>query len=153
MAPKINILVVDDEQHNLNSFKATFRTKYNVITALSGDEAIKILDENYIQIIFTDQRMPNMTGVEFLASILKDHPLPMRVLLTGYADFEALENAVNNGKIHGFLGKPWSEEKIDAKVDEMMAIYNERMEEIEKTETLAVSNKQLEFLLRQKLLS
>jgi len=60
---KINILYVDDEANNLMSFKATFRIKYNVFTAISGEEAKKILDNNDIHIIITDQRMPEMTGV------------------------------------------------------------------------------------------
>lgn len=63
---KISILYVDDEENNLISFKATFRLKYKVYTATSGAEAIEILEKNLIHVIITDQRMPNMTGVEFL---------------------------------------------------------------------------------------
>src|SRR4051812_44041931 len=107
---KINILYVDDEQNNLISFKATFRMKYNVFTAISGDDAIKLLDSQPIDIIITDQRMPNMTGVQFLESILEKHPDPMRILLTGYADLTAVIDAVNKGKIFHYLTKPWNEE-------------------------------------------
>ncbi len=150
---KINILYVDDEMNNLVSFKATFRMKYNVQTAIGGEEAIRILDEHDIHVIITDQRMPGMTGVEFLESILDRHPEPMRILLTGYADLNAVIDAVNKGKIYHYLSKPWNEAELDATIQRAFDIYVKRREEQEITEKLAVSNDQLEFLLRQKLLS
>src|SRR5690349_10065454 len=96
---KINILYVDDEENNLISFKATFRIKYNIMTAISGEEAKMILASKPVDIIITDQRMPNMTGVEFLESIIGEYPEPMRILLTGYADMNAVVDAINKGKI------------------------------------------------------
>ena len=150
---KINILYVDDEMNNLVSFKATFRLKYNVFTATGGAEAIKLLEENQIHIIITDQRMPGMTGVEFLESILEKHPEPIRILLTGYADLNAVIDAVNKGKIFHYLSKPWNEEELDLTIQRAIDIYQKRQEEKEKTDKLAISNDQLEFLLRQKLLS
>jgi response regulator RpfG family c-di-GMP phosphodiesterase len=150
---RINILYVDDEQNNLMSFKASFRLKYNVFTAISGDEAIKMLKENNIEIIITDQRMPNMTGVEFLEMVLQINPDPMRILLTGYADLNAVIEAVNKGKIFHYLSKPWNEEELDMTILRAYDIYKKRKEEQELTDKLAVSNDQLEFLLRQKLLS
>lgn len=150
---KINILYVDDEQNNLISFKATFRIKYNVMVAISGEEAVKILDSKPVDIIITDQRMPNMTGVEFLESILESHPDPMRILLTGYADLNAVIDAVNKGKIFHYLTKPWNEEELDMTIQRAYEVYKLRKDEKELTEKLGVSNAQLEFLLRQQLLS
>ena len=150
---KINILYVDDEQNNLVSFKATFRIKYNVHTAISGEDAIKILRANPIDIIITDQRMPNMTGVEFLESILDEYPDPMRILLTGYADLNAVIDAVNKGKIFHYLTKPWNEEELDLTIKRAFEVYTLRKDEKELTEKLGVTNAQLEFLLRQQLLS
>jgi len=150
---KINILYVDDEMNNLVSFKATFRLKYNVFTAISGEEAIKLMDENAIHVIITDQRMPGMTGVEFLEHILEKHPDPMRILLTGYADLNAVIDAVNKGKIFHYLSKPWNEEELDMTIQRAFDVYLKRKEEKELTDKLAISNDQLEFLLRQKLLS
>lgn len=150
---KINILYVDDEQNNLISFKATFRIKYNVHTAISGEEAIKILHANPIDIIITDQRMPSMTGVEFLESILDKFPEPMRILLTGYADLNAVIDAVNKGKIFHYLTKPWNEEELDMTIKRAYEVYTLRKDEKELTEKLGVTNAQLEFLLRQQLLS
>ncbi|MBN9485405.1 MAG: two-component system response regulator [Bacteroidetes bacterium 43-93] len=152
-ADKINILYVDDEQNNLISFKATFRMKYAVFTAISGEEAIKILDSQPIDIIVTDQRMPNMTGVEFLESILEKHPDPMRILLTGYADLNAVIDAVNKGKIFHYLTKPWNEDELDMTIKRAYDVYKLKKDEKELTEKLGVTNAQLEFLLRQQLLS
>ena len=150
---KINILYVDDEENNLISFKATFRIRYNVHTAISGEEAKKILAIKPIDIIITDQRMPNMTGVEFLESIIDDHPEPMRLLLTGYADMNAVIDAINKGKIFHYLTKPWNEEELDASIQRAYDVYRIRRDEKDLTQKLGVTNEQLEFLLRQRLLS
>ena len=150
---KIAILYVDDEENNLFSFKATFRIKYQVFTALSGDEALKILESKKIHVIITDQRMPEMTGVEFLERVLEKHPDPMRILLTGYADMGAVVYAVNKGKIFHYLAKPWNEEELDLTINRAYEKYLEKIQLSEMNEKLAVSNDQLEFLLRQKLLS
>ena len=149
----INILYVDDEINNLISFKAVFRIKYNIFTAISGEEAIKVLHANPVNIIITDQRMPQMTGVEFLETILGDFPDPIRILLTGYADMNAVVDAVNKGKIFHYLTKPWNEEELDMTIERAYEVYTEKMEEKEMNKKLSVSNEQLEFLLRQKLLS
>ena len=150
---KITILYVDDELNNLVSFKAVFRIKYNIYTAISGEEAISILKNKAVHIIITDQRMPNMTGVEFLESIIEEHPDPIRILLTGYADMNAVIDAINKGKIFHYLTKPWNEEELDIAITRAYEVYKQKMEEKETTPKLSVSNEQLEFLLRQKLLS
>jgi len=107
---KISILYVDDEENNLISFKATFRLKYNVFIAISGADAIEILEKNLIHVIITDQRMPNMTGVEFLEKVIEKFTDPIRILLTGYTDMNAVVDAINKGKIYHYLTKPWNEE-------------------------------------------
>jgi response regulator RpfG family c-di-GMP phosphodiesterase len=152
-AKEITILYVDDEMNNLVSFKAVFRMKYNVLTAISGEEAIKILKTNAVNLIITDQRMPNMTGVEFLESILDEFPDPVRILLTGYADMNAVIDAVNKGKIFHYLSKPWNEEELDMAITRAYEVYKQKMDEKEMNFKLSLSNEQLEFLLRQKLLS
>lgn len=150
---KISILYVDDEENNLFSFKATFRIKYQVYTAISGEEALKILGSKEVQIIITDQRMPEMTGVQFLEKVLEKYPDPMRILLTGYADMGAVVDAVNKGKIFHYLAKPWNEEELTLTIERAFEKYVEKMALTEMNEKLAVSNDQLEFLLRQRLLS
>lgn len=150
---KINILYVDDEENNLISFKANFRIKYSVYTAISADEAMKVIEARALEIIISDQRMPNMTGVEFLEKLLVDYPDPMRILLTGYADMNAVVDAVNKGKIYHYLTKPWNEEEMDMTIESAFRVYQTNMEVKEMNGKLAISNDQLEFLLRQKLLS
>ncbi len=150
---KISVLYVDDEENNLISFKATFRLKYKVFTAISGEEAIKLVKENAIDIIITDQRMPEMTGVEFLEEIIKIDPKPMRILLTGYTDMSAVIDAINKGKIFHYLNKPWSEEELDQTIQRAYEVYAEQKQILESFSKLEISNEQLEFLLRQNLLS
>ena len=150
---KTTILYLDDEENNLTSFKATFRMRYNVITALSGDEALKILENRAVELIITDQRMPNMTGIEFLEKVLEKYPDPMRLLLTGYADMTAVIDSVNKGKIFHYLTKPWNEEEVEKTLKRALDAYDEKMKIKEMNEKLAVSNDQLEFMLRQNLIS
>jgi len=150
---KIAILYVDDEENNLFSFKATFRLKYKVYTAISGSAAIDLVKKTPIDIIITDQRMPEMTGVEFLEEIIKINPEPMRILLTGYTDMGAVIDAVNKGKIFHYLNKPWSEDELDQTIQRAYEVYAERKQILETYSKLEISNEQLEFLLRQKLLS
>ncbi|WP_256009974.1 response regulator [Desertivirga xinjiangensis] len=150
---KITVLYVDDEHNNLMSFKATFRLKYNVLIALSGDEAMEILKQKHVDVIITDQRMPNMTGVQFLEKVLETTPDPMRILLTGYADMGAVVDAVNKGKIFHYLAKPWNEEELTQSIERAYEVYKEKKEIVEMNSKLAVSNDQLEFLVRQSLLS
>lgn len=150
---KIDILYVDDEENNLVSFKATFRLKYNVVIASSADAAMKILDTKSVEIIITDQRMPNMTGIEFLEKVIVKYPDPVRILLTGYADMSAVIDAVNKGKIFHYLSKPWKEQELDETIKKAYEVFKANKEIKEMNDKLALSNDQLEFLLRQKLLS
>jgi response regulator RpfG family c-di-GMP phosphodiesterase len=150
---KITVLYVDDEQHNLISFKATFRLKFNIITCISGEEALKALKENEVEVIITDQRMPEMTGVEFLESVLEIHPEPMRILLTGYTDINAVIDAINKGKIYKYLTKPWDVTELEQTIETAYDVYVQRKNDKEYSQKLEVFNGQLEFLLRQKLLS
>ncbi len=153
MDDKINILYVDDEENNLISFKANFRIKYNVYTAISGQAALDILKVTPISVIITDQRMPEMTGVAFLEQVCELYPDTIRILLTGYSDISAVIEAVNKGKIFHYLNKPWNEEELDETIQRAYQIYSDKQETIEQCSKLEVSNEQLEFLLRQKLLS
>ncbi len=150
---KITVLYVDDEENNLFSFKATFRIKYNVLTAISGTEALQILESKAVQVIISDQRMPAMTGVEFFEKIVEKYPGTIRILLTGYADMTAVVEAVNKGKIFHYLAKPWVEEELEQTINKGYEKYLEKVKLEELNGKLAGSNDQLEFMLRQKLLS
>ena len=153
MTKKINILFIDDEENNLISFKAVFRLKYQVHIATNAIEAMRILEAGPIEIIITDQRMPDMTGTELLGKIIEKFPEPMRILLTGYSDVSAVIEAVNKGKIFHYLTKPWNEEELDSTIKRAYEVYEEDQKVKEMNDKLVTSNGQLEFLLRQKLLS
>src|SRR5919202_907707 len=108
----INVLYIDDEPHNLVSFRASFRRFFNVYTAESASEGTKILATTEIHVILSDQRMPKMTGIEFFESILNIYPDPIRILITGYTDITAVIDAINRGQVYKYLTKPWHEEEI-----------------------------------------
>jgi response regulator RpfG family c-di-GMP phosphodiesterase len=150
---KINVLYIDDEAHNLTSFKATFRRNFNIITAESAEEGYGILQSNNIQVILSDQRMPKITGIEFFESIKETFPDPIRILITGYTDINAVIDAINRGQVYKYLAKPWSEEDVKIYVEKAFEVYRLRKENIELTRKLLDVNKKLEFLARQNLLS
>lgn len=149
----IRLLYVDDEQNNLTAFKATFRRDFKVFTAISAAEGKKILDEEEIHILITDQRMPVMTGVEFLESILDDYPDMIRILLTGYTDIEAVIDAINKGQVYRYITKPWDETELRITIKNAFEVYSLKKENKELLKKLKRANEQLEFLLRQNLIS
>ena len=149
----INVLYVDDEVHNLNSFKAAFRRDFNVLTVTSGKEGLEVLKSNKVHVIITDQRMPEMTGVDFLIEVLKEYTDPIRILLTGYSDINAVIDAVNKGHIYYYLNKPWDEQQLRIIIKNAYEIFSLREKNRELLEKLIDANNQLEFLLRQKLIS
>lgn len=151
--PKIRVLYLDDEVNNLESFKANFRKVYEIHTALTASEAKEILRNNEIEIIITDQRMPNISGVEFLQSIIDEYPDPIRILLTGYADIEAVIDAINKGKIYHYTTKPFNADELKITIDKAYEVYSLRKENKELMKSLLQVNTQLEFMLRQKLIS
>ncbi len=154
MADKeLNILYIDDEVNNLTAFKANFRRYYTVFTAESAAEGKKILADKKISVIISDQRMPNMTGLEFLASILEEYPDPIRILLTGYADTETVMDAINKGHVYKYIMKPFDETELKKIIDEAVAFYTLVEQRKELMEKIITVNGQLEFMLRQRLLS
>src|SRR6185312_5301415 len=104
---KFSVLYIDDESHNLTAFMAEFRRYYNVFTTTSAREAIGILQKNDIDVIITDQRMPEMTGVQFLEAVISEFPNPVRMILTGFSDIDAITKAINTGSVLRYITKPW----------------------------------------------
>ncbi len=149
----INVLYIDDEPHNLVSFKASFRRSFNIFIAESAEEGRNILRENEIHIILSDQRMPAMTGIEFFESILNEYPDPIRILITGFSDISAVVDAINRGQVYKYLTKPWNEEEVKNFIDKAYEVYSLRKQNEILTQKLLDANKKLEFLARQSLLS
>jgi len=106
MTGKARILFVDDEKRVLNSMRGLFRRDYELFLASEGAEAVRIAAENEIDVIVADQRMPGMTGIEVLGKVKEKSPRTVRILLTGYADPEAVEGSINIGEVFRFLSKP-----------------------------------------------
>ena len=149
----INVLYIDDEPHNLTAFKAAFRRDYNIFLAESAEEGKQILDKHNIHVILSDQRMPAVTGIEFFQSILNTHPEPIRILITGYTDVNAVIDAINLGQVYKYLTKPWNENDIRIFIDKAFEVFRLRRENAELANKLLDANKKLEFLVRQSLLS
>lgn len=142
------VLYIDDEINNLNSFKAAFRRDFNIFTAQSAREGRKILDTNEIGVIITDQRMPAMTGIEFLETILPVFPDTIRILLTGFADINAVMDAINRGQVYKYLVKPWQNEELKMYIQNALEIYHLRRENKELAQQLKLANIELENLLK-----
>jgi len=153
MEKKINVLYVDDESDNLTSFKATFRRAFNITTAESAEEATKLLETDEIHVILSDQRMPKTTGIEFFENIQNTFPDPIRILITGYTDINAVIDAINRGQVYKYLTKPWIEEDVKIFVEKAFEVYRLRKENTNLTNRLLDVNKKLEFIARQNLLS
>jgi signal transduction histidine kinase len=122
------ILYVDDEIQNLDGFKFTFYEDYTIYTAISAKDAFSILKQQSIKIIISDQRMPEMTGLEFLSAIHKDYPDIICIILTAYADSDAIIKAVNQDGVYRFLLKPWNEHELRITINNALELYHYRQE-------------------------
>jgi CheY-like chemotaxis protein len=135
------ILAVDDEKSILNSLRRSLRKEpYKVFTAESGAEGLEVLAENAIQMVVSDQRMPNMSGTEFLSKVKKLYPDTIRVVLSGYAEAEAIVDSINRGEVYRFIGKPWDEDDLKTIIKQGLAHYN-----------LVIQNRQLSEQTKQQL--
>lgn len=150
---QINVLYIDDEAHNLTSFRACFRRIFNIFTAESAEEGRKIISHQDIHVILSDQRMPRMTGIEFFESIKDEFPHPIRILITGYTDINAVIDAINRGQVYKYLTKPWNDEDVRIYIEKAYEVYRLRKDNVKLTKTLIDVNLKLEFLARQSLLS
>lgn len=142
---KARILYVDDEHQNLRSFKAWFRRFYHVFTAQSGQEALEFLSKEKVELIITDQRMPQMTGVQLLEKVLVQFPKPIRMVLTGYSDLHAIIQAINKGKIYYYITKPWDHEELKIVIDKGIEAF--RLQE--KNQSLTEENQDLQLKAEQ----
>lgn len=134
---KYSILYVDDEEVNLRIFQRAFKRHYNVFTAESGAEAIKVLESNSIDLIMTDQRMPGMTGVELLIKIVPQYPNIARMIMTGFSDEDEIIRVDKEVGLDRFLVKPWNQEDLKEEFDKALELRNpteEEEEEVKKPE-------------------
>ena len=135
-APKHTLLVVDDEPDVGDSVNDLLRRQFNVLRARNAEEGIRLMLEHEVHIIMTDQRMPQVSGVEMLTNVKQGHPQAVRMLFTGYADLEAIIAAINQGHIYKFLKKPWQPEELQAAVRQAAAEYDRLVEQAEENARL-----------------
>tara|TARA_R110002167_G_scaffold26148_5_gene90133 strand:- start:3959 stop:5983 length:2025 start_codon:yes stop_codon:yes gene_type:complete len=116
------VLIVDDEINITLSFQRLFRKQpYRILTANSGQQALEILAAERVDVVVSDQRMPGMTGAELFTLVQQRYPQTIRLLLSGYTDFEALTFAINNGAISKFISKPWSRDELQQSLQQALA--------------------------------
>ena len=153
------LLLVDDETSIVSSLKRLLRGDgYRILTANSGSDGLKILAEHTVDVIVSDQRMPEMTGVEFLRTVRQLYPDTVRIVLSGFTELQTVTDAVNAGAIYKFLTKPWDDEQLRSHIQEAVAyglMANENrlltLEVRTANQKLAAVNRQLELgLARQR---
>jgi len=110
-------LYVDDEEVNLRIFERAFKNHYEVFTAISGADAIALLESQPIDLIMTDQRMPNMTGVELLIKIVPKYPNIVRMIMTGFSDEEEILRVDDEVGLDRFMVKPWNKSEVQEEFD------------------------------------
>lgn len=121
---KRDILYVDDELDNLIVFEASFDAVFNVHTANSAAKALELLEQHSFPVVLADQRMPGMTGAELFEVMRRKFPHTKRVMLTGYADSQAMLDAINQGQVYYFLKKPWERHDVFSVVSRAVEAYD-----------------------------
>jgi two-component system NtrC family sensor kinase len=146
MEEQIRILFVDDERNVLRSLERTFLDEnYDILTANSGAEGLQTLQEvSPIQVVISDYRMPEMTGVDFLRDVCKQWPDTVRIVLSGYADTASIVSAINEGEIYKFIPKPWNDDELKVTIVNALERYNLNKKNKELSEALKAKNEELE---------
>lgn len=141
------ILFVDDEESILRSLQRTLRREpYRVLTAVGGEEGLAVLAREQVQLVVSDQRMPVMTGTQFLQRVGKVCPNAVRVILSGYAEPNIIVEAINNGGIYRFIGKPWDDDELRTTLRQCLEHYRILQENRRLSELSARQVKDLERL-------
>lgn len=121
------LLLVDDEENILRALTRILRGDgYRIFTATSVRDGLEILREHEVRVVISDQRMPEMSGIEFLATVKRMYPGTVRIMLSGYSDAAAVTDAINRGTICKFLSKPWNDEDIRLQVRGAFNAYEAR---------------------------
>jgi len=143
------ILVVDDEPDVVKSVKDLLRMDYKVLGATRAADAVEILRGEEVHLVMTDQRMPEMTGVQFLSKVRGDYPQAIRLLFTGYADIRAVIDAINQGNVYRYITKPWDPDELQSVIREACERYDLIVERKRLFDLLQVQNRELETVNNQ----
>lgn len=153
------VLCVDDESNILNALKRLLRKEdYQFLTAGSGPAALQMIEENPgIHLVISDQRMPGMSGTEFLANVSEKHPEILRIVLTGYTEIDAITEAINKGHIYKFILKPWNDQNLTLDIRHCLEQYelkeaNLKLHEkvLQQNEELKRINENLEAIVKER---
>lgn len=145
------ILLVDDEANILSALTRLLRPDgYRVLRAGSGREGLELLARNQVGVILSDQRMPEMTGVEFLSKVLELYPDTVRMVLSGYTELNSVTDAINRGAIYRFLTKPWEDDLLRANIQEAFQRYEMKQENARLATELKAANEALEKQVAEK---
>jgi sigma-B regulation protein RsbU (phosphoserine phosphatase) len=138
------ILYIDDEEDNLTVFYSTFRRNYEIHLATSGQEGMEIMKQHNVHLVIADQRMPEMTGIEFLEKIIPEYPDCIRMVLTGFSDVEAIIQAINKGRVYRYITKPWNKDGLKITIDQALETYHLKQQNKKLFLDLQEANKTLE---------
>ena len=143
-----SVLIVDDERNILHALKRLLRKEpYKLFLAQSGEEGLSVLEkEKDIDLIISDQRMPGMTGTEFLEKAASISPDTVRIVLSGYADLATITDAINRGHIYKFLMKPWDDEELKVTIRECLELARLKRANKDLEKELRERNEELEWL-------
>ncbi len=141
------ILIVDDEENILSALKRLFRNEdYEILTAQSGEEALSTLEQQPVDLIISDLKMPNMNGIEFLAKAKEMNPGALRIMLTGHADLKSVIQAIDRGEVYRFLLKPWNNDELKMTIRQALDFYYVQKDNQALVKTVKKQNQMLKDL-------
>ncbi|HTU18601.1 MAG TPA: hybrid sensor histidine kinase/response regulator [Gemmataceae bacterium] len=144
MVQRHTLLIVDDEPDVVQSLRDLLRREYNVLGATHAREAMRLLHEQPVHVVMSDQRMPDISGVEFLRMVRRDCPDAIRLLFTGYADIKAVIGAINEGHVYRYITKPWDPEELRTVLHQAAEQYDLLQERQRLLDDLRSKNRELE---------
>lgn len=152
------LLCIDDEPNILSALKRLLRKEnFRLLTANSGKAGLQILAENKVHVVVSDQRMPEMSGTEFLREVKAAYPDIIRIILTGYTDVDSISEAINEGHLYKFFLKPWNDHNLKLEIRQALEQYdllqdNKRLHDqvFQKNEELKKVNENLEQIILER---
>lgn len=145
------LLLVDDEPNIISALQRLLRRDgYTILACDSPEKALEVLAERPVDVILSDQRMPGMSGVEFLRRVRQTHPETVRIVLSGYADLQFIADAINEGAIYKFLTKPWDDDQLRQQIREAFRSKEIADENRRLTRALQVANAELQSLVAER---
>ena len=143
-SPKHCLLVIDDEPDLVQSVIDLLRLEYRVLGAMRVSEGLRIMAQETVHVVMTDQRIPGMTGVEFLKRVKEAYPDIVRLLFTAYSDIETVTDAINQGSVYGYIAKPWDPQELRAMLRQASEHYDLQEERKRLMGEVQEKNRQLE---------